>query len=265
LTASRPHVLYLGDWVFHVGPVFIETPFALETKDCDLHFYGQRLADAFRQDAEVTTLANWNLYRLEPGKLEELVSRSTALVISDVEAKCFHLYPSFFDRARREQQVVAFPDRLDAIKDWVHAGGGLMMLGGWLSFSGARETGGWRRSRLAPILPVECLVGEDLTESSAGFTAEVVRPDHPLAMDLPWHSFPPIFGYNELIARRDSEVVVRVRETGHPLVVAGECGRGKVMIYASDPAPHWGLNFELWEGYDAFWRRALHWVSARDS
>ncbi len=21
------HVLYLGDWVFHVGPTFIETPF----------------------------------------------------------------------------------------------------------------------------------------------------------------------------------------------------------------------------------------------
>ena len=260
MSASRPHVLYLGDWVFHVGPIFIETPFALETKDCDLHFYGERLAEAFRKDAEVTTLANWNLYRLEPGKLEELVSRSAAVVISDVEAKCFHLYPSFFDRARREQKVVAFPDRLDAIKDWVHGGGGLMMLGGWLSFSGVRETGGWRRSRLAPILPVECLAGEDLVESSAGFTAEVAQPDHPLANDLPWHSFPPIFGYNELMARRDSDVVVRVRETGHPLVVAGEYGRGRVMIYASDPAPHWGLNFELWEGYDPFWRRAMHWV-----
>lgn len=30
-------------------------------------------------------------------------------------------------------------------------------------------------------------------------------------------SFPPIFGYNELMARPDSEVVVRVRETGRPL------------------------------------------------
>ena len=85
--AERPHVLYLGDWVFHVGPVFIETPFALETKDCDLHFYGQRLSDAFRKDAEVTTMANWTLYRLAPGKLEEEVKRSSVVVISDVEAK----------------------------------------------------------------------------------------------------------------------------------------------------------------------------------
>jgi len=33
------------------------------------------------------------------------------------------------------------------------------------------------------------------------------------------------------------------------------------MIYASDPAPHWGINFELWEGYDQFWQQALGWVS----
>ena len=102
-----------------------------------------------------------------------------------------------------------------------------------------------------------------MSDSSAGFTAEVVAPDHPLAVDLPWNSFPPIFGYNELVARPDADVVVRVRETGHPLVVAGKHGQGNVMIYASDPAPHWGINFELWEGYDAFWRRALQWVSQR--
>jgi uncharacterized membrane protein len=83
-------------------------------------------------------------------------------------------------------------------------------------------------------------------------------------VNLPWHSFPPIFGYNELIARPTGEVIVRVRETGHPLVVAGEHGAGRICIYASDPAPHWGLNFELWEGYDSFWRRALHWVSKAD-
>ena len=36
IKSSKNHVLYLGDWVFHVGPVFIETPFGMETKDADL-------------------------------------------------------------------------------------------------------------------------------------------------------------------------------------------------------------------------------------
>ncbi len=257
---EKDHVLYLGDWVFHVGPIFIETPFGVETKDSDLHFYGSRLVDAIESKVELTCMANWELYRLEPGRLEKLLEKSCALIISDVEAKCFHLYPSFFDRSRRERSPITFPDRLDAVKRWVGQGGGLMMLGGWLSFSGSQNKAGWRRSRMADVLPVECLPTEDLVESSEGFTAEVVDPDHPITRGLPWKSFPPIFGYNELIPREDSQVLVRVRETGHPLVVTGSYQQGRVLIYASDPAPHWGINFELWNGYNAFWQQALKWL-----
>ena len=260
---KEEHVLYLGDWVFHVGPTFIETPFGTETKDADLHFYGERLTEALEHEVDVTPLSNWELYRLEPGKLESYLAESNCLIISDVEAKCFHLYPSFFDRARRENKVVTFPDRLTAIKQWINGGGGMMMLGGWLSFSGVQAKSGWGRSTLQEVLPVECLLVEDLVESSAGFTVEVVMPDHPAVKGLPWDKFPPIFGYNETNEKVNGDVLVRVKETGHPLVVAGEYGKGRVFTYMSDPAPHWGINFELWEGYDAFWLQALNWVKKR--
>src|ERR1044072_7043119 len=125
--SKEEHVLYLGDWVFHVGPTFIETPFGTEIKDVDLHFYGERLTEALEHQADVTPLANWELYRLQPGGLENYLKESNCLIISDVEAKCFHLYPSFFDRARRENRVVTFPDRLNVIKEWIHSGGGMMM------------------------------------------------------------------------------------------------------------------------------------------
>src|SRR5262245_16536843 len=98
--AGKPRVLYLGDWVFHLGPTFIETPFGTETKDADLHFYGKRLAKALSPRAELTCKANWELYRLQPGEMERLLKKSAALIISDVEAKCFHLYPQFFDRSQ---------------------------------------------------------------------------------------------------------------------------------------------------------------------
>jgi uncharacterized membrane protein len=254
------HVLYLGDWVFHLGPIFIETPFGTETKDADLHFYGSRLVEALEPIAEITAMANWELYRLEPNRLETILERSSGLIISDVEARCFHLYPSFFDRSRRENRVLSFPDRLDAVKSWIKGGGGLMMLGGWLSFSGAGGKGGWARSRMAEALPVECMVTEDLVESSAGFTAEVLIPDHPVVKGLPWRSFPPIFGYNEVKAKPEGQVLVRVKETGHPLLVVGDYGKGRILTYMSDPAPHWGLNFELWDGYSRFWKQALKWV-----
>lgn len=262
-TATNEQVLYLGDWVFHLGPTFIETPFGTETKDADLHFYGERLVEALEPVASVTSMANWELYRLAPGKLEEYLAASVSLIISDVEARCFHLYPSFFDRAKREKHVVSFPDRLQLIKEWIHKGGGLMMLGGWLSFSGVQGRSGWGRSLLADILPVDCLLTEDLVESSAGFTAEVLVPEHPAVKGLPWHSFPPVFGYNEVVPKPGAEVLVRVKETGHPLVVAGEYGEGRMLVYTSDPAPHWGINFELWEGYNAFWKQLLEWVKQR--
>jgi uncharacterized membrane protein len=258
------HVLYLGDWVFHLGPTFIETPFGTETKDADLHFYGERLAEALEPVADVTSLANWELYRLAPGRLEEYLDRSVGMIISDVEAKCFHLYPNFFDRAKRENRVVTFPDRLDLIKDWIYDGGGLMMLGGWLSFSGVQGRSGWGRSRLANVLPVNCMLIEDLVESSAGFTAEVMVPDHPVVKGLPWQDFPPIFGYNEVTSKPEGEVLVRVKETGHPLVVVGEYGKGRMLTYMSDPAPHWGINFEIWEGYDDFWKQSLGWVKKQE-
>lgn len=263
-TAKRTeHVLYLGDWVFHVGPIFIETPFGTETKDADLHFYGSRLVEALEPSVETTCMANWELYRLAPGRLEQILSRSSALIISDVEARCFHLYPSFFDRSRRENQIITFPDRLDAVRTWVARGGGLMMLGGWLSFTGAQAKAGWGRSRLAEALPVNCLPTEDLVESSAGFHAEVLQPRHPVVKGLPWKSFPPIFGYNEVQPKEGAQVLVRVKETGHPLVVVGEYGKGRLLTYTSDPAPHWGLNFELWDGYRGFWQQSLSWVKSR--
>lgn len=259
---KRDHVLYLGDWVFHVGPIFIETPFGTETKDADLHFYGSKLVEAIDGIVETTSMANWELYRMTPGRLEQILSRSEALIISDVEARCFHLYPSFFDRSRRENQVVSFPDRLDSVRHWIANGGGLMMLGGWLSFTGVQGRGGWGRSRLAKILPVDCLPYEDLVESSEGFHVEVMQPKHPVVKGLPWKSFPPILGYNEVAVKDESQVLVRVKETGHPLVVVGTHGKGRILTYMSDPAPHWGLNFELWEGYGAFWRQALSWVKS---
>jgi len=257
---AKSYVFYIGDWAILTGPTFVESPFYREIKDTDIHFYGQRLVDALEPKADVTAMSAWKLYHLEPGGFEKILRRSSAIIVSDVEAHCFSLYPAFFDRAKRQRYVQTFPDRLVNLRKWVKAGGGLVMLGGWLSFSGANERGGWRRSPIAEVLPVECLLGDDLVDSSAGFTADVVLPDHALAKGLPWRSFPPIFGYNQLVPKDGAEVVVRVKETGHPLVVVGKYGKGRIAIYASDPAPHWGINFELWSGYDKFWQQMLRWV-----
>jgi uncharacterized membrane protein len=261
---TKEHVLYLGDWFFHIGSVFMQTPFGMESKSHDMHFSGKRLVQALESEAELTCLASWELHRLPPGQFEVMLERSTVVIISDLEAKHFHLYPTFFERSPDQLVVPTYPDRLTTLKNWIAEGGGLMMLGGWLSFSGIQEKGGWRRSSLAHALPVECLIGDDRVDSSSGFTSEIVRPRHALVKNLPWDSFPPIFGYNELIPKKNAEVIVRVRETKHPLLVTGTYGKGRICVYASDPAPYWGINFEAWKGYDPFWQHVFKWVKKRD-
>jgi uncharacterized membrane protein len=184
------------------------------------------------------------------------------LIYSDVEAKNFQLAPGFYDQASFGKEVITFPDRLRLTVEAVNGGTGAMFLGGWLSFSGELGRGGWKRTRLREILPVDCLDFEDLVESTEGFTVDAERSSgHFEGLDL--HSFPPILGYNETKPKEGCPVLLTVMETGDPLVATGRFGRGRTLAYTSDPAPHWGLNFVYWEHFAAFWLRCIDLVLPR--
>jgi uncharacterized membrane protein len=57
-------------------------------------------------------------------------------------------------------------------------------------------------------------------------------------------------------------VHVEVTETGDPLVVTRQYGKGAVLAYMSDPAPHWGCNFVQWDDYNRFWTGAVDHLQA---
>jgi len=67
-------------------------------------------------------------------------------------------------------------------------------------------------------------------------------------------------GYNRVFPRNNCPVLLTVPETGDPLVAAGTFGRGRVLAYMSDPAPHWGCNFVFWEQYADFWLACLNYL-----
>ena len=68
---------------------------------------------------------------------------------------------------------------------------------------------------------------------------------------------PPILGYNQTKEREGFDTILRIKETGDPLLVYGEIEKGKVLAYMSDPAPHWGCNIVYWEHYNAFWLKCV--------
>ena len=255
-------ILYLGDWVIHLGPTFVESPFGGHMKGTDIHFYGQRLVDALESSGEfrVTSMASWDIYNSPPGRYEQFLAEHPIVIISDVEAHCMHLRPQFFQRGERHRGVMVLPDRLRLTRQWVADGGALMMLGGWASFSGKLGKGSWGRTCMAEVLPVECLATDDLVESSEGYDIAVKNRRHPITKGLPWRSFQPILGYNETRPKAEADVLVEVKETGHPLVACCRYGKGRVAVYTSDPVPHWGHNFARWAGYDRFWLAMARWV-----
>jgi uncharacterized membrane protein len=261
------NVYYVGDWAVLMGPMFAETPFNYAWKGTEIFNYGTWLKDALESSGEhqVTSVPCWDFYKLGPGEYEKILETYDVVIFSDVESKNFQLAPSFFDRAKFGHGVLSFPDRVRLTVEAVRGGKAMMFLGGWLSFNGETGKGGWGRTGLKEILPVRCLDVEDLRESTEGYRAEAApgAAGHPILKDLALEELPLVLGYNIVEPKDGCQVVARWRPEGDPMVAVGTFGKGRVLAYTSDPAPHWGCNFVYWRGYNRFWLNACDWVLGR--
>lgn len=256
-------VYYIGDWAVQVGPVYAETSFNHAAKGLDVINYGKWLVEAVESSGrhEITSVPTWEFYNMPPGEYEKVLDEYDIIVFSDVEAKNFQLHPQFFNRHLFGTKVLTFPDRIRLTVEALQAGTHMMFLGGWLSFNGEMGKGGWGRTDLRSILPCECLEMEDLRESTEGFTAKATATDHPLLQGIDLSSMPPILGFNRVKPREGCEVVAEWSGEGDPALCVGQFGKGRVMAYTSDPAPHWGCNFVFWQDYAKLWTNACDWLS----
>ena len=254
------NIYYVGDWAVLTGPVFAETPFYYSHKGLDIFNYGKWLKEALEETGDhiVTSVSAWDFYnKLGPGDFENILEAYDILIFSDVDAKLFQLAPNFFEREKFGKEVLTYPDRTRLIVEAVNAGKHMMFLGGWYSFTGEIGKGGWGRTRLKEILPLECLMTDDLVESTEGFVPELTEEGKKLMGELDELNWPPILGYNQTIDIQTADILMRFKETGDIALAIQQFGQGKVLAYTSDPAPHWGLNFVYWEHYGKFWRKCV--------
>lgn len=252
-------IYYVGDWAVLNGPVFAESPFNYSHKGLEVFDYGKWLKTALESNGkhQVNSVPTWDFYKLAPGAYEEILDTYDMLIFSDVEAKLFQLAPHFFDREKFGKDILTFPDRIRLTVEAIENGKKAMFLGGWLSFTGSMGKGGWGRTRLAEVLPVQCLDHEDLVESTEGFHPKLNPFWRSAFPNTDFHSFPPLLGYNKTTPKKGTEVPVTLLETGDPLLSIGAFGKGKVLAFMSDPAPHWGCNFVYWKDYNNFWQDSL--------
>jgi uncharacterized membrane protein len=189
-----------------------------------------------------------------PSSADELASFD-AVIISDVGANSFLLTLEVFHRSE------AGKNRLAMIRDYVLEGGGLIMVGGYLSFSGIEAKALYSQSPLSEILPVEVLPTDDRCERPEGLSPLVLDEHHP-SLGGVGKEWPQLLGYNRTIPLAAGKVLVTVG--GDPLVSVREVGKGRTAVFTSDMAPHWAPPpFLEWAGYAPLWRALATWVAGK--
>ncbi|MHC4396051.1 MAG: glutamine amidotransferase [Planctomycetota bacterium] len=145
------------------------------------------------------------------------------------------------------------PEQLNSLTEMVSAGTGLLMIGGWESFTGPNRE--YNDTVLKEVLPVVMKDSDDRINCPQPCLVEKTA-DHKIIDSLPFDEKPPaIGGFNQfqskpeastiLVARRfnvsrnQNEFTFTPFQKPDPLLVLGSFGKGRVAAFASDVAPHW--------------------------
>jgi uncharacterized membrane protein len=203
-------------------------------------------------DIEVTFLRSHEAARDFPSSASALAAYDVVL-LSDIGSNTLLLSPDTFVRSK------AMANRCDLLRDYVMDGGGLAMIGGYLSFSGIDGKARFQRTSIADVLPIHMHDGDDRVEAPQGVTPHVDRPDHPVlaGIDGPWPSF---LGYNRLSPASAGDVIASVGDD--VFLAVGGFGRGRSAAFASDCGPHWGPPaFVEWSHYGRFWSNLVRWLA----
>lgn len=142
--------------------------------------------------------------------------------------------------------------QIDKIISKIKSGAGLLMIGGWESFTGL--CGNYNRTALTDVLPV---IMEDFDDrANLSCPCLVIRKQkHGITDSLPFEQdVPAIGGFNKFRVKRFAHEILSTRQfkaeyndgklefsesVESPLLVTGSFGKANVAAFASDVAPHW--------------------------
>jgi uncharacterized membrane protein len=171
------------------------------------------------------------------------------------------------------------PSEMAALAAAVERGAGFIMLGGFHSFG----AGGYAGTPLDDVLPVEMnrLERQNFGEAirTDQHLPEASRPKmrptrigqtHSILQLAPgaenlkmWDELPALDGANRLDRVKRGATVLAETPDNHPLLIAREYGRGRVLAFGGDSTWHWTMS-----GYEAahkrFWRQVVLWLARKD-
>lgn len=184
----------------------------------------------------------------------EALSAYACVMLSDIGANTLLLHPNTFTKSQ------VLPNRLHAIRDYVANGGGLVMIGGYLTFQGIDAKGQYAGTAVEEALPVTLMRADDRVESPQGVRPLVSDAGHPMLRDVSG-DWPVLLGYNRITPKAGSNLVATVG--ADPLIVAGSFGKGRSVAFSSDCGPHWAPPpFVEWSGYAPLWNGIAEWTGS---
>ena len=252
MTANGPRVLLAGElWTTHSihqkgFDSFTTTEYAEG---------GAWLQAALKEAGCAVTYQPSHIAAREFPATREALAAFDCVILSDIGANTLLLHPDTFVRFK------TLPDRLLSIRDYVHGGGGLVMVGGYMTFQGIEGKARYAGTPVEEALPVTLSRHDDRVESPAGAMPRVVDPGHPIVADLE-AEWPILLGYNRVSAKSGATTIATVGDD--PLLVAGMFGKGRSVAFTSDCGPHWAPpEFVEWPGYARLWSQIVAWASAR--
>lgn len=199
---------------------------------------------------EVTFLPNHIAAEEFPYTVEELKGYD-CVILSDIGANTLLLPAETFTKSIKK------PDRTKVIRDYVLEGGSLLMIGGYLTFSGVDAKGKWHDTAVQDVLPVEVLTVDDRMEHCDGVRPVTVK-EHEALKEIQGE-WPEVLGYNRTVAKEEADVVALV--DGDPFIAFGTYGKGKSAVFTTDCAPHWAPpEFCEWSEYDKIWKGIVDWL-----
>ena len=175
------------------------------------------------------------------------------VILSDIGSNSFLLCDETWHRSERTV------NRLSLLAEYVEGGGGLLMVGGYMSFSGIDGRARYQATSLASILPVTLLDRDDRVEAPEGAVATFPNPDHAALGGTP-AEWPILLGYNQLKAKPGATVIAEHGDDA--LLVVSDVGSGRCVAFASDVAPHWAPpEFMAWPHYAKLWSSIVAWAA----
>lgn len=255
-------ILYAGDACTKLGPVYMASPFNLEVKGMSHHIWGQPLIDALTERGHLVTHMSCEQAISDFPRTVEELQEYDVLIISDCEYEVLSLYPFWMESVPQPST-----NRPKAIREYVKQGGGLVMIGGWTSFSGRFGHGGYYDTPVEEALPVTCLKGmDDRVEMPEGTVIDIRAAGHPILEGIPWEQAPGFEGFNRITPKEGADVLAYIGddEEQYPLLVTWQYGSGRSVAFASDCSPHWAASFQPWEYYGQFWCQVLEWAGGAD-